>query len=241
MAFLVQGGAPPDSSVTTAKIVDDAVTLAKLAAGTDGELITWDTSGNPAAVAVGTATHVLTSNGAGAAPTFQAAGGGGWEFVSAATASSSATIAFTSLGTGYDYQITFAATQPATDAQVLKAQLGVAGPTYRTSGYFSRTAHILDTPTDSVAAATANIAFDGNTGNATDENSGGVLEIIDPAAATDTYYTCHISGRNSNGQDYAASGGGHHGTAEAMVAVKFYYGSGNISTGEFTLYRRANA
>ena len=74
-AFLVQGGAPPDSSVTTAKIVDDAVTLAKLAAGTDGELITWDTSGNPAAVAVGTATHVLTSNGAGAAPTFQAAAG----------------------------------------------------------------------------------------------------------------------------------------------------------------------
>jgi hypothetical protein len=41
--------------------------------GTDGELITWDASGNSAAVAVGTSGHVLTSNGAGAAPTFQAA------------------------------------------------------------------------------------------------------------------------------------------------------------------------
>jgi hypothetical protein len=40
-------------------------------------LITWDASGNPATVAVGTSGHVLTSNGAGAAPTFQAAGGGG--------------------------------------------------------------------------------------------------------------------------------------------------------------------
>tara|TARA_B110000014_G_scaffold46617_1_gene30870 strand:+ start:2898 stop:3935 length:1038 start_codon:yes stop_codon:yes gene_type:complete len=64
-------------TVATAMIADDAVTLAKLASGTDGELITWDASGDPAAVAVGTATHVLTSNGAGAAPTFQAAAGGG--------------------------------------------------------------------------------------------------------------------------------------------------------------------
>jgi hypothetical protein len=63
--------------VTTAKINNDAVTLAKLAGGTDGELITWDASGDPAAVAVGSSTHVLTSNGAGAAPTFQAAAGGG--------------------------------------------------------------------------------------------------------------------------------------------------------------------
>ncbi len=44
--------------------------------GTDGELLTWDANGVIATVAVGTATQVLTSNGTGAAPTFQAAGGG---------------------------------------------------------------------------------------------------------------------------------------------------------------------
>jgi hypothetical protein len=48
------------------------VDVADLANGTDGELITWDSSGNPATVAVGSANEVLTSNGAGAAPTFQA-------------------------------------------------------------------------------------------------------------------------------------------------------------------------
>jgi len=53
------------------------VPINNLRVGTDGELITWDASGDPAAVAVGTATHVLTSNGAGAAPTFQAAAAGG--------------------------------------------------------------------------------------------------------------------------------------------------------------------
>jgi len=47
-----------------------------LKVGVDGEIPTFDSSGNPAFVAVGTATHVLTSNGAGAAPTFQAVSGG---------------------------------------------------------------------------------------------------------------------------------------------------------------------
>ena len=64
------------TATTATTVSDNAITLAKLAGGTDGELITWDASGDPAAVPVGTATHVLTSNGVGAAPTFQAAAGG---------------------------------------------------------------------------------------------------------------------------------------------------------------------
>ncbi len=66
-------------AANTAKISldDNAVTLAKMAAGTDGNLITFDTNGDPAYVSTGTATHVLTSNGAGLAPTFQAPAAGG--------------------------------------------------------------------------------------------------------------------------------------------------------------------
>jgi len=60
-----------------ARIADDAITLAKMASGTDGEIITYDASGNPATVSVGTSGHVLTSGGTGVAPTFQAAAGGG--------------------------------------------------------------------------------------------------------------------------------------------------------------------
>ena len=59
------------SAVETAKINNDAVTLAKMAPGTDGNLITYDTSGNPAAVATGNSGQVLTSAGAGAVPSFQ--------------------------------------------------------------------------------------------------------------------------------------------------------------------------
>ena len=59
------------SAVETAKINDDAVTLAKMAAGTDGNIISYDTSGNPVAVATGSSGQVLTSAGAGAVPSFQ--------------------------------------------------------------------------------------------------------------------------------------------------------------------------
>lgn len=47
------------------------VDVADLANGTDGELITWDATGAPAVVAVGTVGQVLTSGGAGVAPTMQ--------------------------------------------------------------------------------------------------------------------------------------------------------------------------
>ena len=94
--FKVGGSA----GVPTASVQDDAITLAKLAAGTDGELITWDASGDPAAVAVGTATHVLTSNGVGAAPTFQAAAGGGFTLATAQASTSGSSVTFTGIPAG---------------------------------------------------------------------------------------------------------------------------------------------
>ena len=65
------------NGIVEANLADNAVTLAKMASGTDGEILTYDASGNPVAVSVGTSGQVLTSGGTGAAPTFQAAAGGG--------------------------------------------------------------------------------------------------------------------------------------------------------------------
>ena len=59
-----------DSIITEAKMADDAISLVELKAGTDGELITWDASGNPAAVGAGTSGHYLKSQGAGSVPIF---------------------------------------------------------------------------------------------------------------------------------------------------------------------------
>ena len=58
-------------------IANKALGIAKLSDGTDGEMITWDSSGVIATVGAGSSGDVLTSNGAGSAPTMQAAAAGG--------------------------------------------------------------------------------------------------------------------------------------------------------------------
>ena len=52
-----------DGSIDTAHIADDQVTLAKMAGLARGKIIYGDASGNPAALAVGTANYVLKSDG----------------------------------------------------------------------------------------------------------------------------------------------------------------------------------
>ena len=77
-----------DSNITSGKIADDAITLAKMAPGTDGNIISYDASGNPVAVATGSSGQVLTSAGAGAPPTFSTLpAGGSWVLIDTQTAS----------------------------------------------------------------------------------------------------------------------------------------------------------
>ena len=66
-----------DNAVDTAEIADNAVTLAKMAGGTDGNIISFDASGDPVAISTGSDGQVLTSTGAGSPPAFEAAAGGG--------------------------------------------------------------------------------------------------------------------------------------------------------------------
>ena len=75
MAYI--GKQPTPVPLTAGDLDDDIITLAKLASGTDGNLITYDASGNPVAVATGSDGQILTSAGAGQPCAFEAAPGGG--------------------------------------------------------------------------------------------------------------------------------------------------------------------
>ena len=67
----------PDATGTLlTEVADDAITLAKMASGTDGNVISYDASGNPVAVATGDDGQVLTSAGAGQPPAFEDAASG---------------------------------------------------------------------------------------------------------------------------------------------------------------------
>ena len=54
-----------DGIISEAKLADDAVSLAKMKAGVDGTIISFDASTNPVAIATGNDGMVLTSSGAG--------------------------------------------------------------------------------------------------------------------------------------------------------------------------------
>ena len=95
-----------DGSIDTAHLADDAVTLAKMASGTDGQIITFDASGNPVAVGPGSDGQVLTSTGAGSPPAFEAVPAGG-ATINNATENELVTVASTTTQLDAETKLTF--------------------------------------------------------------------------------------------------------------------------------------
>jgi hypothetical protein len=110
MAYI--GKQPTPVPLTASDLDDDIISLAKMAGGTDGNLITYDASGNPVAVATGNDGQVLTSAGAGAPCLFEAAAGGGkvLQVVTGTSSSSNEGTETTFQDTGLNVTITPAAT-----------------------------------------------------------------------------------------------------------------------------------
>ena len=136
----LSAGGLPNNSVQTADIADDQITLAKMAGGTDGQIITYDASGNPTAVGPGTDGQVLTSTGAGSPPAFEAlpAAGATIEHKTVNTSSASATLDFGTSGSllstsTQHFRIAIAGLSTSSDNTYARVQLGYgASPTYHT-------------------------------------------------------------------------------------------------------------
>ena len=126
-------GTPTDNTVATAKIQDDAVTLAKMAAGTDGNIISYDASGNPVAIATGSDGQVLTSAGAGQPPAFEAVSAGGTLTAKQATTSGSS-VDFTGIPAGTKWITVLFNSMGSNGTGLFGIQLGDAGG-IETSGY----------------------------------------------------------------------------------------------------------
>ena len=106
-----------DANITTAKVTDNAITLAKMASGTDGNIISYDASGNPVAIATGNNGQILTSTGAGSPPAFETAAAGGKVLqVIQGTATSTVT---SSANTFIDTGLSAAITPSASNSKVL--------------------------------------------------------------------------------------------------------------------------
>ena len=180
-------------AVSNAAIADDAVTLAKMAAGTDGELITYDTSGDPTTVPTGSSGEVLTSNGAGTTPTFQTS--------THTPDDNSVTLAKMAHGTDGEL-ITYDATgAPAnvavgTSGQVLTSGgVGVA-PTFQAAAGGGKVLQVLQDVLDTELSVTLNTTWGAITG---------LSKAITPSATSSTVLVqvvVNVGGQSSGGESY---------------------------------------
>ena len=231
-----------DASIDEAHIAADAVNfVTHLKAGTDGELITWDASGNPAAVAVGTATHVLTSGGVGVAPTFQAAAGGGDLVFLAEDTAGAATKEFTSADgidtSVYDnYLFQFEGVWPTTQGSDLQCTFySDDGSTALTSAVYRYVVNGTDTNGvelrhSSTNATTMNLTPSGDM-RASGTNFGGGKVWLKLTSGSN-YWTHHLEMdfvEWATNDLHTTQGHFRYFGSTALPAVKFHTSSGNIN------------
>jgi len=170
--------------------------------------------------------------------------------ISTQTASSSATISFTSgLDSTYDeYIFKFIDIHPATD----NVRLEFNGSTDSGSSYnVTKTTTFFETyhneaGTDTIlqyntggdlAQSTSFQRLCGNVGNGSDESYSGTLQLFNPSSTT---YVKHFitDGNSYHGADYSARWfvAGYFNTTSAINAIRFQMSSGNIDDGIIKLY-----
>ena len=118
-----------NGSTGASQVQDDIVSLAKMAPGTDGNIISYDASGNPVAVATGSDGQVLTSTGAGSPPAFEALpAGGGVSLLGAIATTSGTSVALASVNLSLYNKVYFNFDQvsPATGSSTLRISINGA-------------------------------------------------------------------------------------------------------------------
>ena len=227
-------------------VADNAIGLGQMASGVDGNVISYDASGNPVAVATGSDGQVLTSAGAGAPPAFETLSTGSLTLISSVTASSSASIAFTSgiSSTYSQYMFEVEAILPATDSTTMYCQMSTdggssysAGTTY---GYQFQWLHSSQASSNYIYSTGATQLTFGraNWGSGSAENCSGRIWICDPASSSlKTMINIELGRCDNGGSSYERNtGAGMFKTVAAVNAIKFYFASGNVASGTIRMF-----
>ena len=231
-----------DVNVTEGKIADNAITLAKMASGTDGNIISYDASGNPVAIATGSDGQVLTSTGAGSPPAFEDAGGGMHTLISTATISNAATAAVTGMDNTYSrYLVTIDNLKCQTDARSVYMQVIIGGSVQTGTNY-----PYGNNTRNSGAGAAGNESGDStffkisksDIGNSTGYNFSGEVTLYNPS---ETSQLKNIGWRSvytvNNGTVDSNIGGGMYGSGQAAITgISIKMASGNITSAVIKLY-----
>lgn len=194
---------------------------------------TSSTASVQALAALGASGTVLTSNGASALPSFQAAAGGGnLVLLSSQTATTVASISFTSQITGtYNTYILYISNVVATSGgPILSITFSTnGGSSYLGSGYLGGQAYVQtsSSATWNVSNATSNIVI-GGTSTTSSLNTMIVLTNMTNGSSPEIY---GMGG--GNGYFYSITG---QQTTGSINAMKLSVASSTMATGTFTLF-----
>jgi hypothetical protein len=186
---------------------------------------------------------VLTS-----ASTIAGTQGASLVLLSSATASSSATIDFTSIATsGYSaWRIILTDVSPATDGAFLYMRVSTSS-TFQTANYWY-TSRVYGSDGGASGASSASDSTLILTGLAMDNSTvankyGGELIIPNPASTTTNKIITQQAAYQLNGGVYvfSAGAGSYTGGQGALDGLRFYMNTGNIATGNFYVYGVKNA
>ena len=186
----------------------------------------------------GTASSSTFLRGDGA---WQAAGGD-WTFVSSTTASTSSEIAFTNMATAFDYLYVLMDISTSSDTTFVESELGVSGPTYRTSNYLTTNTQVNNSGSSGATEYTDAITINRNAPIGTASNESirlWSLWLCDPAnSGVETVYYGTGGYTENNGTNAIGQTSGKYTTAEAQVAIRFFPSSGTIDDGIIQQFRR---
>ena len=227
----------------TLPIADNSITLAHMASGTDGQVITYSAAGDPVAVGPGTTGQVLTSAGANLPQTFADAGGGSWEFVEKVdvAAPNWLYIMQNQFVAGYDYLVTWVKVRHASDTSLtMRLEQGWPSPSQITNYRGSSLYSIAGATPNAAAQATdeVHLCRGQSTGADTgDDSQWGYMEIYN---AGDNYRTSGtIFGGNRNGYNVNVSLSAWHNLNDYVITGIRFGGYGAFAVqGSFFTYRR---
>ena len=227
--------------IVEADIANDAVTLAKMASGTDGNIISYDASGNPVAIATGNDGQVLTSTGAGSPPAFEDAAGGGLIFIQTVVASGDSTITLSGIDATYDsYFIAYSDVDSGTNSAHFRVRFGDSGGI--DSGGSDYSWGILQKKTDNTTVTGRNdenddhIELMDSTGADGTEGVSGLMKLHAPGDASHNITATFDTAADLGDGFYGNWTVGRRNTNIAITQVQFYFDSTTVSTGRFTLW-----
>lgn len=153
-------------------------------------------------------------------------------------------------GTFTDYVVMLSSIVPATNGAQLQMLVGTGStPTYATANYTQNAGIAQNAGAISNGAGTSSAAFmalslasaNGVANTATFGGLKGRVEFSNPNAANQPVFIIQAYYMNTSTNAVCVAGGCGYSVAGAITAIRFQFGSGNVTSGRFTLYGLVNS